>query len=271
MEISDSAAVKACCADLYQSGLARMLLGDTLHPGGLRLTNRLGRLMDLQRGEWVIDLASGNGASALAIARTFQCKVVGIEFGREATVSAAQNARNAVVPAEARFVQGDAESPPLKRGMFSGVLSECSLSLFPDKLSATRKAMELLRPGGRLGISDVTLTPGCLPPELDNSLGQVLCLSDALDVDGYHRLLTETGFESIYLEDASVHVAELIDKIRAGLNVLSFMGDVPGYPLFDPILPVPPQTASWLEVLDKLEDMVTKGSLGYWLFVGIKP
>ena len=271
METNHTAAAKACCADLYQSNLARMILGDTLHPGGLRLTNRLGRLMDLQRGDWVVDLASGTGVSALAISRTFHCRVIGIEFGREATLAAANNARSAAVPAEAWFVQGDAESPPLKTGIFHGVLSECSLSLFPDKLSAIRRAVKLLRQGGRLGISDVTLNPGCLPAELGNALGQILCLTDALPVDGYQNLLREAGLKNIYREDASEQVTELIGKIRAGLHAFSLLdpGQVPSS--HSSLFPGLPPPASWIEVLDKLDDLVAEGNLGYWLFVGEKP
>ena len=60
MNLSQEAVAKACCADLYQSQLARMVLGDNLHPGGLALTNRLGKLMGIRQGDWVyIDAPSG--------------------------------------------------------------------------------------------------------------------------------------------------------------------------------------------------------------------
>ncbi|MDE0824918.1 MAG: hypothetical protein OSB07_13250 [Dehalococcoidia bacterium] len=46
--MQSEAEAKACCADLYQSDMAKLIMGDTLHPGGLGLTNKLGRLMGLQ-------------------------------------------------------------------------------------------------------------------------------------------------------------------------------------------------------------------------------
>ena len=271
METSERATTKACCADLYQSELARMVLGDTLHPGGLRLTNRLGRLMEIQRDTWVVDLASGSGPSASAISRTFHCKVVGIEYSRVACVAASGNARNAPVPARAWFLQGDAEFPPLRNGHFDGVLSECSLSLFPDKPSSLFRAVQLLKPGGKLGISDVTLTLGSLPAELNNSLGQILCLSDALPAEGYVRLMSEAGLTNIHKEDASESVAELLGKVRAGLSALTYMGlslekDSP-----DSFVPGIPAPGSWVELLERLEEMVGAGDLGYWLFIGEKP
>ena len=63
-DVLEEARAKACCADLYQSELARVILGDTLHPGGLALTNQMAKLLEIQPGNWVADLASARGASA---------------------------------------------------------------------------------------------------------------------------------------------------------------------------------------------------------------
>lgn len=73
--------VKSCCATLYESDMARMLLGDSFHPGGLALTRRLGELLGLKPGIRVLDVASGKGESALFLAKTFGCEVVGLDFG----------------------------------------------------------------------------------------------------------------------------------------------------------------------------------------------
>jgi cyclopropane fatty-acyl-phospholipid synthase-like methyltransferase len=59
--------VKACCATVYQSDWARLLLGDSFHPGGLELTDHLGTLLDLGQGRSVLDVASGQGASAIRL------------------------------------------------------------------------------------------------------------------------------------------------------------------------------------------------------------
>ena len=262
---------KACCAALYQSHLARMLLGDSLHPGGLRLTNRLGRLMRLSGHTWVADLASGRGASAHAVARTFHCKVVGIEYGREAVAEARFRAFHAPIPADSWFVQGDAEAPPLKPAIFDGVFAECSLSMFPDKKLAISQAVSLLKPGGRLGISDVTVEPGFLPKELDNSLGQMLCVTGALGVEGYAQLLSEAGLVRIYREDASEYVAELLAKIKAGLAAISaFTGTVQGLEQDRQLGQLVPAT-DWNGLVERLDQAVSAGHLGYWLYIGEKP
>jgi arsenite methyltransferase len=129
------AVAKACCADLYQSALAKMILGDTLHPGGLGLTNTLGRLTSIQPGEWVVDLASARGTSALAVARVFHCNVVGVEFGEAALKEANAAAAGATPSSATWFVRGDAESPPFQDGSFDRAL-DLSMSLFMDKSKA---------------------------------------------------------------------------------------------------------------------------------------
>jgi len=71
------AELKHCCANLYESDLAKLLLGDSFHPGGLGLTGRLGQLLQLSCESRVLDVASGRGASALFLAERFGCEVVG--------------------------------------------------------------------------------------------------------------------------------------------------------------------------------------------------
>ncbi len=266
-EALDEAQAKACCADLYQSDLARLILGETLHPGGLALTNRLGRLMGIQRDDWVVDLASGRGVSAMAVSRAFHCRVAGVEFSRAATAGAAAASRATPVPPQAFFLQGDAENPPLASSRFDAVLCECSMSIFPDKSRAVQEMRRLLRPGGRLGLSDVTVEPGCLPEELEGNLGQVLCLSGALSVNGYRQLLGDGGLELQHQEDASVEILKLLEELESKLGMVMAWGDRPGSGI--PVSGMPEMEAlqSAPELLQRLKSLVQEGKLGYWLFV----
>ena len=59
------------------------------------------------------------------------------------------------------------------------------MSLFINKAQAVAETTRLLRPGGKFGLSGVTIEPGALPAELEGDLGQVLCMADALKADGY--------------------------------------------------------------------------------------
>jgi hypothetical protein len=79
-------------------------------------------------------------------------------------------------------------------------------------------AVGLLRPGGKFGLSDVTVTPGSLPKELDGAVGRILCLSDALDVEGYTRLLEGAGLRGIQRVDASTEIVKLLNSLETKLG-----------------------------------------------------
>ena len=258
----DDARAKACCADLYQSDLARLILGETLHPGGLALTNRLGRLMGIQRDDLVADLASGRGVSAMAVSRAFHCRVAGVEFSHAATAGASAAARATPVAARTFFIQGDAESPPLASSRFDAVLCECSMSIFPDKCRAVQEMRRLLRPGGSLGLSDVTVEPGSLPEELEGAVGQVLCLSGALNVKGYRQLLEDGGLMLQHQEDASMEILKLLEELESKLGMATAWGN-----RFSAGLPEMEALESAPELLQRLKSLVQDGKLGYWLFV----
>ena len=260
----DTYAAKICCADLYSSELARLILGDSLHPGGLRATNRLGRAMGLQPGWRVLDLACGLGASATAISRVFRCQVVGLELGAEASVSSRRRALEQPVPADVAFVRGDAETPPFRDGAFDAVIIECATSLFVDEEAAISRVRRLLRPGGVVGISDVTVEPGSLPPELDGTVGRLLCLTYALPADGYRRLLERSGFITAEPEDLTGEVVTLLADLRGKLALGAAVG-MPSSALTADLAGSAPG------LLDRVEQSVSRGQIGYWLYVGWNP
>lgn len=97
--MQSEAEAKACCADLYQSDIAKLIMGDTLHPGGLGLTNKLGHLMGLPSGDAVADLASARGESAQALVGVFRCSVLAVEFGARPPVTPTTPLQRKAVPA----------------------------------------------------------------------------------------------------------------------------------------------------------------------------
>src|SRR5579859_949314 len=174
----DAANLKLCCAAAYTSDWARLLLGDSFHPGGLALTERLGTLLSLGPGVRVLDVAAGKGTSAIHLARTFGCAVVGVEYGGDAVAAAVQAAEAAGVAHLARFEQGDAERLAAPDGSFDAVICECAFCTFPDKRAAAAELARVLRPGGRVGLSDLTRA-GEIPADLRGLLAWIACIADA--------------------------------------------------------------------------------------------
>ena len=191
-QLSDIRGKKSCCAALYELEPVRLLLGDTLHPGGLALTYRLAKLIDIRPDDLVLDVASGRGASALAVARSFHCDVVGVDLGLKATAEATRVARESGSVGQVSFVCGDGENFPLRAECFDAALCECSMSLFPDKWRGMAEVARLLKPGGRLGVSDVVVEPGCFTMQNQPEGGSVL-LSQALSIIEKVKVLVEQG------------------------------------------------------------------------------
>jgi ubiquinone/menaquinone biosynthesis C-methylase UbiE len=208
--------LKQCCAKLYESDLAKILLGDFFHPGGLKLTERLGSLLPLIQENRVLDAASGKGATALFLAERFGCQVVGIDYSGQNVADASELASAKGLSSLVRFERGDAESLPFPDKSFDAIICECAFCTFPNKTDAAREFARVLRPGGRVGLSDLTRGPS-LPNELDGLLAWIACIADAQPVDGYAEYLRSAGFE---LEKVELHdeaLTEMVQQIRMKL------------------------------------------------------
>jgi arsenite methyltransferase len=214
--MNDAADLKTCCAALYQSDFARILLGDSFHPGGVQLTARLGELLSLSPGQRVLDVAAGRGESAIFIAEHFRCEVVGIDFGSGNVEEATRRAQQAGVANLVRFEEGDAERLHIPSGSFDAVICECAFCTFPDKQSAASEFARVLRNGGRVGLSDLTRT-GPLPPELEGLLAWVACIADARPVAEYARYLEEAAFQQPSVEQHDEALLELVREIQGKL------------------------------------------------------
>ncbi len=219
-----AAEVKACCAAAYQTDAVALILGDSFHPGGLALTRRLAAALDLRAGQAVADIASGPGTTAFLLAAEFGVDVVGIDLG-EANV-AAGNARAAEAGADSTVVfrVGDAERLPLADETVDAVICECALCLFPDKAAAVTEMARVVKPGGRIGITDVTLDRQRLDAELASVAGWVACLADARPLNEYCQHLQEVGLEVNRTESHDQALAGMIDTIDARLTAYRLAG-----------------------------------------------
>jgi ubiquinone/menaquinone biosynthesis C-methylase UbiE len=218
--------VKSCCAALYASDWARLLLGESFHPGGLPLTARLGELLELGPTDRVLDLAAGPGTSALFVAQRFGAQVDGIDYSAEVVREARERAVGRGVADRVRFHQGDAERLPFADDSFDAVICECAFCTFPDKPAAAAEIARVLRPGGRVGLADLT-REGELPDELHSLLGWVTCLGDARPIEDYADYLVAAGFARPFIDPHDEALGELVRQIRGkllGAELLAKLG-----------------------------------------------
>jgi arsenite methyltransferase len=261
MQISTD--IKACCTALYESDWARLLLGDSFHPGGLALTERLGQLLDLQPGQRVLDVAAGKGTSAIFLAQRFGCQVVGVDYGLDSVKAATDQAAKVGVSQSVYFEQGDAEKLHFSVGSFDAVLCECAFCTFPDKATAATEFARVLRPGGRVGLSDLTRS-GPLPPTLEGLLAWMACLADARPVEEYTAYFEQAGLTVEQVELHNVALGELIKTIQGkllGTELLVNLKklDLPGADF-----------AQAKSLARAAAEAVRRGQLGYALLVASK-
>src|SRR6516225_4294438 len=122
--------LKRCCSSAYESEFARMLLGNSFHPGGLDLTRRVGVLLNLRPGLRVLDVASGKGESAIFLAKEFGCEVIGIDFGPQNVAEATGRAAADRLSHLVTFREGDAEHVEFPDAIFDRVICECAFCTF---------------------------------------------------------------------------------------------------------------------------------------------
>ena len=216
--------VKACCAAAYQSDAVALILGDSYHPGGLALTRRLADALALRPGERVADIASGPGTTAFLLAAEYGVDVDGIDLSDAAAAAANAKALDGSLADRVAFHVGDAEQLPLADQSVDAVVCECALCTFPDKAAAASEMARILKPGGRVGITDVTLDPRRLDTELASLAGWVACIADAQPVADYCDHLERAGLQVTLAEAHDQALAKMIETIDARLVAFRMIG-----------------------------------------------
>ena len=153
---------------------------------------------DLQPGERVLDLGSGGGLDVLLSARRVAPggTAYGLDASPDMLTLARHNATKAGVT-NATFLPGHIEAIPLPDGQVDVVISNCVINLSTDKPRVLAEAFRVLRPGGRLGVSDVIADEGLDPALLADAEQRAGCLNGALTQRQYAELLQAAGFTAI--------------------------------------------------------------------------
>jgi SAM-dependent methyltransferase len=166
----------------------------------------------LRPGEDVLDLGSGGGFDCFLAASMVapSGRVIGVDMTPEMVARARANARS-VDARNVEFRLGEIEHLPLADASVDVVISNCVVNLSPDKPAVFREAFRVLRPGGRIAISDVVATTP-LPPAIAGALGaHVSCVGGAAEVEDLRRWLGEAGFTAVEVHPSEESRATIRD------------------------------------------------------------
>lgn len=176
-------------------------------------------LAALQPGDVVLDLGSGGGIDVLLSARrvTPGGKAYGLDMTPEMLELARANTAKAGVD-NVEFLLGNIENIPLPDNSVDVIISNCVVNLSADKGQVFREAFRVLRPGGRLAISDVVLSRP-LAPELTEVMALWTgCIAGALTQDDAAALMEAAGFEEIGIEPTNVFGRGELEGLAADLS-----------------------------------------------------
>jgi arsenite methyltransferase len=218
----EGAEIKRCCARLYESEIVSRLLGDSYHPGGAALTERLGQFLRLTPQSRVLDVASGKGTSAVLIAQRFGSAVVGIDLSPENVRRATAEVDRLGLAHLVRFEIGDAERLLIDDASVDAIICECAFCTFPDKPGAAREFARVLKPGGQVGLSDITRAYGP-DGELSDLMAWIACLADARSAEAYAGWLTDAGLTKPIVETHDDALREMIRAIGTRLLAAEVM------------------------------------------------
>ena len=188
-------------------------------------------LADLALGETVLDLGSGGGIDVLLSARRVgpTGKAYGLDMTDEMLALARENQRKAGVD-NVEFLRGEIEAIPLPDNSVDVIISNCVINLSADKDRVFAEALRVLRPGGRLAVSDVVVR-GEVPAQIRKSVELWIgCVAGALEEDEYRAKLAKAGFEAIDVEPTRVYhvddAREFLD--REGIDAAAIAPVVDG-------------------------------------------
>jgi SAM-dependent methyltransferase len=157
---------------------------------------------NLRPGEVVVDLGSGGGLDVFLAARKVgpTGKAIGIDMTPEMLARARENAERQGLE-NVEFYEATIDNLPIQDGSVDCVISNCVINLAPDKDAVLREIARVLKPGGRVAVSDIALKKP-LPPEIGNDLlAYVGCIAGAVSIEEYVRGLKAAGFDAVEVVD----------------------------------------------------------------------
>lgn len=177
----------------------------------------------LKKGETVLDLGSGGGLDCfLALEQVGdEGYVIGVDMTPEMIQLARKNAER-IGRRNIDFRLGEIEHLPVADGSVDVILSNCVINLALDKQSVFREAFRVLKPGGRLSVSDVVATRP-LPESIKNSMALISsCIGGAEYVENIHSMLQQTGFHDIVLQPKD-NSGEIVKSWSLGDNIEDYV------------------------------------------------
>ncbi len=202
------------CCNAYESSSMQNLLGETLRPGGFKLTEIAVKYCGISALDTVLDLGCGRGATLRYLRENHGISAVGVDPSEKLLADA-----RSVLP-EAEFVFGRGEALPFEDGIFDCVFAECTLSLMDNIDEVLRQTYRVLKKNGWFVVNDVYAKNPQALPELQ-SCAIRSCMRGMHELPKLEEKLRKAGFSMLLTEDYSELLKELMVKIGFSYGSMS--------------------------------------------------
>ncbi|WP_445474619.1 arsenite methyltransferase [Methanococcoides methylutens] len=209
--------VNSCCGPIDPEAISKQMGYTEEQIKGIPEEANLGlgcgnpvALASLKEGETVLDLGSGVGIDCfLAAAKVGKTgKVIGVDMTPEMIERGKRNAENSDYQ-NVDFRLGEIEELPVADDSIDVIISNCVINLSPDKKKVFEEAFRVLKPGGKLMVSDITLLKPLPKALMDSVDAYVGCISGAIEKDLYLDLITDAGFSEVKVLDQTIFPADI--------------------------------------------------------------
>jgi arsenite methyltransferase len=237
---SDSAAQASCCGPDDTAAFGQLLYDAEeradLPPAAVLASLGCGNptaVAELRPGERVLDLGSGGGIDVILSARRVgpNGRAIGLDMTDEMLTLAVRNAADAGVH-NVEFIRGSIESIPLPPASIDVVISNCVINLAADKAAVFAEIARVLRPGGRVGVSDVVADDTLSPTERAERGSYSGCIAGALSFAEYRAGLAAVGLVDVSIEPTHAVAEGLHGAIIKATRPLEAVAERPPMPAF---------------------------------------
>ncbi len=196
--------VKESCR-VYESDTIRQVTGSTVRPGGFTLTDRAINLCRFPVGAKILDVGCGSGATVERLINVHHLQAVGID--PSPVMLTVGKKRNPNLP----IFAGSGESLNFQDGEMDGVIAECTLSLMSDVQLSLKQIHRVLKPQGKLIVTDMYIRSGAAGGGRSDDV--ITCLSGARQKSAWLKIISDAGFKIERWEDQTQLLRALMGQI----------------------------------------------------------
>jgi SAM-dependent methyltransferase len=180
-------------------------VGLTKHLGGMGATDELVELCQINKDSYILDVGCGAGQTACYLAKTYGCRVAGIDILEKMVERSRERATKEKIADKVEFRVADAQELPFEDDLFDAVITE-SVTAFPaDKLKAVQEYARVTKPGGYVGLNESTWLQTPVPPEMaDWASQEVGATVTPLSEDEWTELLVKAGLGELFVRTGPI-------------------------------------------------------------------